>query len=126
VGDAPARIEGRAFDTVANQVRRNSDAGKRLVVKMDVENAELGALSATPDDLLNQIDQLVVEFHRIDWLQSVRLMEKLKRTFVIAYVHANNYACPWGICRLPPGRTRSSSSTSGWQLSKARDPPHLP
>ena len=103
VGDAPARIEGRAFDTVANQVRRNSDVGKRLVVKMDVENAELGALSATPDELLSQIDQLVVEFHRIDWLQSVRLMEKLKRTFVIAYVHANNYACPWGILPFTSG-----------------------
>ncbi|MBN2575609.1 MAG: hypothetical protein JXP73_13675 [Deltaproteobacteria bacterium] len=25
-----------------------------------------------------------------------RLMEELKRTFHVAYVHANNYACRWG------------------------------
>ena len=96
VGNAAARIDKRAYDSVASHIARNGDVGKHLVVKMDVENAELDALSATSDEVLNEVEQLVVEFHRIDELQSVRLLEKLKKTFYVAYVHANNYACRWG------------------------------
>jgi hypothetical protein len=103
VGAAAARIDNRPFDSVANQIARNGDSGKRLVVKMDVENAELDALAATSDEVLDKIDQLVVEFHRIDELRSVRLMDKLKKTFHIAYVHSNNFACPWGILPFTSG-----------------------
>jgi hypothetical protein len=96
VGEASARIGKRAFDTVQSQLARNGDEGKRLVVKMDVEGAELDSLLATPDEVLRQIDQLVVEFHSIHDLRDIWLMEKLKRTFYVANVHANNYACRWG------------------------------
>lgn len=103
VGPASELLDGRRYDTVANQIRRNGDAGKRLVVKMDIENAELDVLLATPDDVLERIEQLVLELHRIDELKSVRLIDKLKRTFRVAHVHANNYACPWGEAPFPSG-----------------------
>jgi hypothetical protein len=103
VGAAAARTEGRAYDTVANQIGRNGDAGKRLVVKMDVENAELKVLVATPDEVLGRIDQLVVEFHRIDEPEVLQVIDKLKRHFHVAYVHGNNWACRWGAPPLPCG-----------------------
>jgi hypothetical protein len=103
VGDAATRIDERAYDSITSQIARNGDTGKRLVVKMDVENAELAALSVTSDEVLNEIDQLVVEFHRIDDLRSVRLMEKLKRTFRVAHVHANNFGCSRGAAPFTTG-----------------------
>lgn len=92
---APKRYteDGRLFDSVAAQVARNGDTGKRLVVKMDVEGAEWASLLATPDELLAQIDQLVVEFHRVDHPLNVEAIRKLKGLFHIANIHYNNYAC---------------------------------
>lgn len=99
VGGATKYIDNRAYGSIATHVSRNGDVGKRLVVKLDVEGAELDALLAVPDDLLLQIDQLVVEIHNIVHGMGdpvyLRLMEKLGRTFLVAYVHANNYACRW-------------------------------
>jgi hypothetical protein len=95
VGVAPARIEGRHFDSLTNQIAKNGDAGKHLLVKMDVESAEWDAFTATPDSTLEMVDQLVVEFHELDEPRYVDVFEKLKRTFYIANVHFNNWACMW-------------------------------
>src|SRR5262245_26532148 len=61
VGPGPARIDDRPFDSMTNQIARNGDAGKRLLVKMDVESAEWDSFAATPDSTFDNIDQLVVE-----------------------------------------------------------------
>jgi hypothetical protein len=95
VGGAPARIENRAFDSPGNQIAKNGDEGKHLLVKMDVEHAEWDALPATPDGTLALVDQLVVEFHDLDEARYVEVIERLKKTFYVANVHFNNYACMW-------------------------------
>ena len=59
---APAD-SGRSFDTIPNQIARNGDGTKRIVLKIDVEGAERDSFARTPDDVLQRIDQLVVEFH---------------------------------------------------------------
>src|SRR5262245_43849682 len=58
-------IDSRRFDTLAAQIARNGDNGKRLLVKMDVEGAEWESLLATPDELLEKIDQLAMELHGV-------------------------------------------------------------
>ncbi len=95
VGPGPARIENRAYDSLTNQFAKNGDAGKHLLVKMDVESAEWDVFAAAPDRTLENIDQLVVEFHGLDESRYVDVIEKLKKTFYIANVHFNNYACMW-------------------------------
>jgi hypothetical protein len=95
VGPARATIDGRAFDAVASQIAKNGDAGKRLLVKMDVESAEWESLAATPDSTLANIDQLAIEFHELDDPTYIDVIQKLKKTFHIANVHFNNYACMW-------------------------------
>ena len=67
VGGSKSTVEQRLFDSIENQLAKNSDREKRVVVKMDVEGAEWESLLATSDDVLQRIDQLAIEFH---WIQS--------------------------------------------------------
>lgn len=97
VGPARSTQEGRPFDSIASQIERNDDAGKRLVMKMDVEGAEWDTFLATPDSVFEQTDQLIMEFHGVDEERYVRAVQKLKRFFVFAHLHYNNYGCKPGI-----------------------------
>jgi hypothetical protein len=95
IGPARAVESGRPYDTLEAQIARNGDAGKRLIVKLDVEGSEWQSLLGAPDQVLDTIDQLTVEFHDLDrttplYLDTVR---KLKRFFHIAHVHDNNWVC---------------------------------
>jgi len=93
VGPARSTQQGRPFDSIAGHVERNGDAGKRLIVKMDVEGAEWDSFGATPDSVFEKIDQLVMEFHGLEDERYVRVVENLKRFFVFAHIHYNNWAC---------------------------------
>ena len=93
VGPRRETIEGRLFDTVAAQIRRNGDADKRLVVKMDVEGAEWSSLLATPASVLEHIDQFVIEFHGVEEGAYAATMEHLAKFFYVANMHYNNWTC---------------------------------
>jgi len=89
---------GRLFDTIENQITKNNDAGKTLLLKMDVEGAEWESLAATSDEALQNVDQIAIEFHkRPDKLNYVDLIAKLKKTFYIAHIHFNNVTCTKGL-----------------------------
>ena len=62
------------FDTLTDQIAKNGDAGKTLVVKIDVEGAELESVLATSDRVLDRMDQLAMEIHGTDarFLELVR------------------------------------------------------
>ena len=77
---------------MTNQIGKHGDAGKTLIVKMDVEGAELESLLATSDQVLGTFDQLVMELHRAD-RQFLDLVRKLKRTFHVVHLHYNNSVC---------------------------------
>jgi len=97
IGPEPASIEGRPFDSLSNQVAKNGDAGKRIVMKMDVEGSEWESLLTTPDAVLNAIDQLAIEFHEVEKPEFKATIERMKQFFYIAHVHMNNFTCE------PPG-----------------------
>ena len=101
VGPERATIENRPFDTIAGHVQANGDIGKRLVMKMDVEGAEWRSLAAAPDYVLEAIDQLAVEFHRVDEAHFVAAAERLNLFFYVAHVHQNNYDCRPGYDPFP-------------------------
>jgi hypothetical protein len=92
-GAPRARKDGRLFDSLANQITRNGDRGKHLLIKMDVEGAEWASLAATADDVLSTVDQLVVEFHGVGKPRYLQVIQKLKKTFYIANAHFNNCCC---------------------------------
>jgi len=101
VGPRRSTQDGKPFDSIANQLERNGDRRKRLVLKIDVEGAEWDSFLATPDSVLDRIDQLIVEFHGVDDERYVRTIEKLKRHFVFAHLHYNNGGCKTGIEPFP-------------------------
>jgi hypothetical protein len=94
-------IDGRRFDTLASQARRNGDEGKRRIAKVDVEGAEWNAFLLTPDSVFEQIDQLVVEFHGVQDDRFVSTVQMLKRFFYVAHVHFNNYSCDPNLAPFP-------------------------
>ena len=92
IGPVAEVIDGRTFDSLTSQIRKNGDAGRTLVVKIDVEGAELSSLLATPDRVLARIDQMAMEIHATD-RRALDLVRKLKRTFHLVHLHFNNQAC---------------------------------
>ena len=101
VADARKIEEGRVFETMAGQIAGNGDTAKRLVVKMDVEGAEWQSLLSAPDQVLEQIDQLAIEFHWIEDGASVALVRRLKHFFEVAHLHINNASCTAGMEPFP-------------------------
>ena len=101
VGAQPSSDEGRLFDTLRNQIARNGDAARRLVVKMDVEGAEWDSFLYAPDTVFEGIDQLQVEFHHVDEVRFVAAMQRVKQFFYIAHVHVNNVGCGPGVQPFP-------------------------
>lgn len=93
VGDKYFISENRTFDSLKNQIVKNNDEKKKLIVKMDVEGAEWDTFLATPDGVLNNIDQLIVEFHGSDQKKYIEVIRKLKNIFYLIHVHFNNYGC---------------------------------
>jgi hypothetical protein len=93
IGDKSETIEGRLFDTLENQIAKNGDSRRNIVVKMDVEKAEWNSLKVAPDDVLAEISQLVVEFHGIDDERFVDVMRRLKDYFYFVDIHFNNHTC---------------------------------
>jgi hypothetical protein len=109
VGAVAGSEDGRQFDTIENQLQKNGDVAKRLVIKIDVEGAEWDSLLETSDGLLNRIDQMAVEFHWMRdesgrWLHVEKyeaVIERLKTFFHVAHIHFNNAGCTTGLEPFP-------------------------
>lgn len=101
VGDAARTEDGRLFDTMQNQFTKNGDAGKRLVVKMDVEGAEWDSLLNASDATLENIDQLAIELHFLNEPRYVKTLERLHKFFYVAHLHFNNWSCGGGLEPFP-------------------------
>ena len=109
VGAKTETIDGRLFDSVARQFAKNGDAGKRIVMKIDVEGAEWDTFLAMPDAAFEQIDQLAVEFHWEEggphgWVQDERYpkaVARLKQFFEVAHMHYNNASCVADLAPFP-------------------------
>jgi hypothetical protein len=101
VAGATGTVDGRLFDTIANQLSKNGDHGKRVALKIDVEGAEWDSFLHATDEVLQQIDQMAVEFHWVQDEKNLRAVERLKRFFHVAHLHFNNFACTEGIAPFP-------------------------
>ena len=101
IGNSRRMEDGRPFDTLENQVGKNGDTGKQLILKMDVEGAEWESFLGASDDVLQRIDQMAVEFHGVDEGRFIVAIWKLKRFFYIANLHWNNFACDSGNAPFP-------------------------
>ena len=101
VGDHTGNRGPLVFDTLENQIRKNGDIGRRLIIKMDIEGAEWDSLLAAPDELLAAIPQLAMEMHGYDNPKIVEVLRKLKRNFYLVNLHFNNWSCTPKAAPLP-------------------------
>jgi hypothetical protein len=101
VGDRTGYRDSRFFDTLENQIDKNGDASRRLIIKMDIEGAEWDSLLAVPDDLLASVSQIAMEMHGYDDPKIVQVLRKLKRNFYIVNLHFNNWSCTSKAAPLP-------------------------
>jgi hypothetical protein len=101
VGDRDGDRGSHFFDTLENQIRKNDDIGRRLIIKMDIEGAEWDSLFAAPDELLASIPQIAMEMHGFDNPKIVEVLRKLNRNFYLVNLHFNNWSCTPKAAPLP-------------------------
>jgi hypothetical protein len=101
VGGTTKTEEGRLFDTIKNHFAKNGDTAKRIVLKIDVEGAEWDSFLYAPDEVLEQIDQMAVEFHQVQGGKSLAVVQLLKKFFHVAHIHFNNASCIEGLDPFP-------------------------
>jgi hypothetical protein len=101
VGDRTEHRKSRLFDTLENQIRKNGDTGRRVIIKMDIEGGEWESLFAAPDELLASIPQLAMEMHGFDDPKILEVLRKLKRNFYLVNLHFNNWSCTPKAAPLP-------------------------
>jgi hypothetical protein len=103
VGGRTEIVDGHRFDTVANQVSRNGDMSRRLLVKMDIEGAEWDSLRETPDNVLDLIEQMPMELHGVNERRFLDLVRRLKTRFYLVNLHFNNWECTTDLAPMPSG-----------------------
>src|ERR1044071_7993094 len=81
VGDRSDHKGSHLFDTLENQIKKNGDTGRRLIIKMDIEGAEWDSLLAAPDELLASIPQITMEMHSFNDPKIIEVLRKLKLHF---------------------------------------------
>jgi hypothetical protein len=101
VGNRSGYTGSHLFDTLENQIRKNGDTGRRLIIKMDIEGAEWDSLLAAPEELLASIPQITMEMHGFDEPKIVEVLRKLKRNFYLVNLHFNNWSCTPKAAPLP-------------------------
>jgi len=101
VGHSRETMSGHAFDTIAAQIAKNGDKGKKLLMKIDIEGAEWDSLMATPDEVLDTFLQMPMELHGVNEPKFVEIVRRLKRRFHLVSLHFNNNACGPGSAPLP-------------------------
>lgn len=97
IGVGPAVVDGRPFDALDRQVAANGHGADRILMKIDVEGAEWDVFLSSPDETLNRIDQLIVEFHGTDEPKFFSAVRRLRQHFHVANLHMNNHACAPGM-----------------------------
>ena len=101
VGDRTGYRKSHLFDTLENQIRKNGDTSRHLIIKMDIEGGEWDSLFAAPDELLASIPQIAMEMHGFDNPKIVEVIRKLNRNFYLVNLHFNNWSCTSKASPLP-------------------------
>jgi hypothetical protein len=101
VGDRTGYRKSHLFDTLENQIRKNGDTGRHLIIKMDIEGGEWESLLTAPDELLASIPQFAMEMHGFDDPRILEVLGKLNRNFYLVNLHFNNWSCTSRAAPLP-------------------------
>ncbi|MDP4198813.1 MAG: hypothetical protein Q8922_02460 [Bacteroidota bacterium] len=74
------------------------DDTERLVVKLDIENAEWDVIENTPADFWRRVDVFIIEIHGLGdsekYAEYNRILDKLNQHLLLVHVHGNNFSRP--------------------------------
>jgi hypothetical protein len=101
VGNRTGNTDSHFFDTLENQIKKNGDIGRHVIIKMDIEGAEWDSLLAAPDELLASIPQIAMEMHGYRDPKILEVLRKLNRNFYLVNLHFNNWSCTPKAAPLP-------------------------
>jgi hypothetical protein len=89
-------------ESIKDIINSHNHAGKKLIVKMDIEGSEWSVLDGLTEDVLAQFDQLVIEFHDFYRMpeyhfreRALRVFDKLNLRHAPVHIHANNCGRPY-------------------------------
>ena len=87
--------------SIQDHLGRHGITGDRLILKIDVEGAEIEVFETISDVTLKRFDQIVLELHDLYSLKDagfrarfIAALSNLNRNFTLFHVHANNYDGP--------------------------------
>jgi hypothetical protein len=87
--------------SIEDHLRRHNVRGDRLLLKMDVEGAEIDAIGMASEVCLARFEQITLEIHGLVNLNRegyrtrfVAMFTKLNKLFTLFHVHANNHDGP--------------------------------
>ncbi len=97
--------EAGSVNNIITHIQTNNPDSNKLFLKMDIEGCEWELLDKLDEKYLNQFEQLVIEFHNIQFIQNEffthlditpeiveRVFKKLNRYFYMGHIHGNNHA----------------------------------
>ena len=103
--------EAGNVENIINHIQTTNPDSNKLFLKMDIEGCEWDIFDKLDEKYLNQFEQLVIEFHNIEFLQNeyfgnfnithdliLRVFKKLNESFYLGHIHGNNCG---GIAELP-------------------------
>lgn len=81
--------------TLSYYLNKNGHSqNKNMILKMDVEGAEWSFLETVNSKVLEQFDQIVLEFHALvqagDSDKKLRMLKKINKTHRLVHLHGNN------------------------------------
>jgi hypothetical protein len=88
------------FETFEQLLKTNGHANHRnIILKMDVEGAEWESLICIPQEVMEQCNQIIVEFHGLEQITNFEryrsicnLLEKINNTHQSVHLHGNNFS----------------------------------
>jgi len=84
-------IKNDFCDNLFKHIENNNDINEKILLKIDVEGAELDYFNFTDMKLFSNVVQMVVEFHsNINFQKYIKSLIKINEYFYCCHLHGNN------------------------------------
>ena len=84
-------FKNESCDNFLNHVKQNNDIDNKILLKIDVEGAEIDYFEAINLDSFSNVIQMIVEFHsNINHLKYIKSLIKINEYFYCCHIHGNN------------------------------------
>jgi len=85
--------QGNNLNSFEHHIKKNSDVGKKILLKIDIEEAEYEYFLNTDISDFTNVNGIVLELHNIERRldEVVTVLRKINEIFSLVHIHGNNY-----------------------------------